>query len=96
MTFLTTKSKKNEGTANTVGQPPERQGKVDSFHGLLDSFYSLKIKKIPDGRVALHDWLGAIGWVFYLIWSEGAGQCGSGGPWQQLPRGSANPGTFIL
>ena len=77
-----------------MGQPPERPGKVDSFHGLLDSFYSLKIKKIPDGRVALHDWLGAIGWVFYLIWSDGAGQCRSGGPWQQLPWGSANPGDF--
>ena len=64
VTFLIKKRRKSEGTANAVGQPPERPGKVDSFHGLLDSFYSLKIKKIPDGRAALHDWLGAVGGYF--------------------------------
>ena len=51
--------------------PPDRPGRVDQilleqwvgskesqcFHGLIASFYSLKVNKIPAGMVALGDWL---------------------------------------
>ena len=46
------------GTASSVGQPPDSPGKVDSFHGLIANFYSLKTKKIPAGQLVLGDWLG--------------------------------------
>ena len=45
------------GTVSSVGRPPDRPGKVDSFHGLIVNFYSLKTKKIPAGRLVLGDWL---------------------------------------
>ena len=35
---------------------PEKPGRIDSFHGLIANFYSLKTKKIP-GRLASGDWL---------------------------------------
>ena len=47
-----------------LGTEQQQQANFDNF----------KTKKIPVGRVALGDWLGAIGWVFYLKCSEGAGQ----------------------
>ena len=42
-------------TASSGGRPPDRPGKVDSFHGLIANFYSLKTKKIPAGWVVLGD-----------------------------------------
>ena len=47
--------RRGEPTLRTLGQ---LKGRLDAFHGLLASFYSLKIKKTPAGRVALGDWLG--------------------------------------
>ena len=46
------------GLANTVGEPPDRLGEVDHFHGLIANFYSVKTKKIPAGSLVLSDWLG--------------------------------------
>ena len=43
---------------STVGQPPDRPGRVDSYCELIANFYSLKTKKISAGRLALDDWLG--------------------------------------
>ena len=37
---------------------PDRPRRVDSFHGLIANFYSLKTKKISAGRLALGDCLG--------------------------------------
>ena len=37
---------------------PDRPGRVGSFCGLIASFYSLKAKKTPAGRLALGAWLG--------------------------------------
>ena len=56
--FIKKKSRDNEGTASAAGQPPDRPGRVDSFHGLVANFYSLKTKKIPAGRLGLGDRLG--------------------------------------
>ena len=56
--LLRTKSRGNVGTESTVGQPPGRPGRINSFQKLTANFYSLKIKKIPPGRLALGDWLG--------------------------------------
>ena len=39
------------GTVSTAGQPADRLGKVNSFHGF-------KTKKIPAERLMLDDWLG--------------------------------------
>ena len=61
--------------ANLSGQPPERQGRGDTFHGLGANFDSLKTKKIPAGGVALGDWLG---WV-PLPHMGSASSMGSGG-----------------
>ena len=52
---LRTKRRDNEGTANEASRPPDKPGRVDSFHGLRVHFYSLKTKKIPAGRLALGD-----------------------------------------
>ena len=57
------------------GQPPERPGRGDTFHGLGANFGSLKTKKIPAGGVALGDWLG---WV-PLPHMGSASSLGSGG-----------------
>ena len=45
------------GTAGAVDQPPDRPGRADSFRDLVVTFFSLKTKKIPAGRLALGDWL---------------------------------------
>ena len=37
---------------------PDRPGRVGSFCGLIASFYSLKAKKTPAGRLVLGAWLG--------------------------------------
>ena len=70
VSLLRTKNRDNANTASTADHSSDRQGdptlrtlgqlkgRVDAFHGLLASFYSLKIKKTPSGRVALGDWLG--------------------------------------
>ena len=55
---LRVRSRDNEGVPNAVGQPPDRPGRVDSFHGLIANFYSFKTKSIPAERLALGDWLG--------------------------------------
>ena len=51
-------SRDNEGIANAAGQPPDKPGRIDAFHGLEANFYILKTKKMPAGRLALGDWLG--------------------------------------
>ena len=43
---------------STVGQPPDRPGRVYSYCELIANFYSLKTKKMFAGRLALDDWLG--------------------------------------
>ena len=67
VSLLRTKNRDNESTASTADHPSDRQreptlgqlkGRVDAFRELSASFYSLKIKKTPAGRVALGDWLG--------------------------------------
>ena len=58
VSLLRTKSRDKVGTESTVGLLPYRPGTVDSFHGFMVNFYSLKTKKIRAGRVALVDWLG--------------------------------------
>lgn len=50
MSVLRTKSR-DKGTLSTVGQPPNRPRRVDTFPGLAASSYSLKTKKIPGGRL---------------------------------------------
>ena len=76
--LLRTKSKDKVGTVSTVGRPPDRLGKADSFHGLIANFYSFKTKKIPAGRLVLGDWLG-----HYREWTS----IGSGHllEWASLP-----------
>ena len=46
--FIRTKSKDN---VSTVGQPPDRPGRVDRYCELIVNFYSLKTKKISAGRL---------------------------------------------
>ena len=58
VSLLRTKIRERVGPASTVGQPPDRPGKIDSFRGVIASFYSLKTKTIPAGRLVLADWLG--------------------------------------
>ena len=36
-----------------AGKPPGAAGRVNAFHGLVASFYSLKTKKTSSGRSAL-------------------------------------------
>ena len=55
---LRTKSRDSVGTVSTAGRPPVRPGKVDAFGGLVANVYSLKMKQIPAGMLALGDWLG--------------------------------------
>ena len=57
VSLLRTNSRDKVGTVSSVGRPPDRPGKVDSFHGLIANFYSLKTKKIPAGPLVLGDWL---------------------------------------
>ena len=45
------------GTVSAASRPPDRPGKVNAFHGLVDNFYSLKIIA---GRLALGDWVRAL------------------------------------
>ena len=52
------------GTESTVGLLPYRPGTVDSFHGFMVNFYSLKTKKIPARRLMLGDWFG-----FYRVFT---------------------------
>ena len=40
--LLRTKSRDNVGTVSTAGQPADRLGNVDSFHGLRANIYSFK------------------------------------------------------
>ena len=58
VSLLRTKRRDKVGTVSTVGLPPYRPGTVDSFHGFIANFYSLKTKKIPARRLMLGDWLG--------------------------------------
>ena len=58
VSLLRTKSRDNVGTASAAGRPPDRQGRADHFLWLVDSFYSLKTKNIPVGRMALGGSLG--------------------------------------
>ena len=56
--LLRAKSRDKMGPENTVGQPPDRPGEADHFHGLIANFYSVKTKKIQAGSLVLSDWLG--------------------------------------
>ena len=47
-----------EGTESSKDWPPDRPGRINSFCGLVASFYSLKANKIHAVRLALGDWLG--------------------------------------
>ena len=49
--LLRTKCTDKMGPASAVGQPPDRPGKADHFHGLIANFYSVKAKKIPAGNL---------------------------------------------
>ena len=49
--LLRTKSRDKVGTVSAAGQPADRLGKVNSFHGF-------KTKQIPAERLMLDDWLG--------------------------------------
>ena len=53
VSLLRTKIRERVSPASTFGQPPDRPGKIDSFRGLIASFYSLKTKTIPAGRLVL-------------------------------------------
>ena len=61
VSLLRAGSRDKEGTANSVGQSPDRPGKVESFHGLLANFYSLQVEQYVIGLVAT-GWL--LGWAF--------------------------------
>ena len=65
VSLLRTKSRYKVGIVSTVGQPPEGPGRADSFRGLVTNFYSLKIEKIPAGRLVLGDWSGR----YRVYWS---------------------------
>jgi len=56
--LLRIKSRDKVGTVSTVGQPPDRPRRIDSFSGLVANFNSLGTKKIPAGKLALGDWVG--------------------------------------
>ena len=58
MSLLRKKSRDKVDRVSTVGQPPDRPGRVDGDHEFIANFYSLKKKKIPAGRMTLGDWLG--------------------------------------
>ena len=58
VSLLRTKSRDKVGIVRIAGQPPDRPGRVDSFHGLVTNFYILKTKKILPGRLVLGDWSG--------------------------------------
>ena len=58
MSLLRTKIREKVSPVSTVGQPPDRLGKIDCFCVFIANFYSLKTKKIPAGRLVLGDWLG--------------------------------------
>ena len=58
VSLLRARSKDNKGATGTVCQPPDRPGKANRFCGLVANFYSPKAEKIPDGRLALGNWLG--------------------------------------
>ena len=64
VSLLKTKSRDKVGTVSTVGLPPYKPGRVDSFHGFIANFCSLKTKKIPARRFMLGDWLG-----FYRVFT---------------------------
>ena len=64
VSLLRTKSRENVGTVTAAGQPPDRPGKVNAFHG-LDNLYSFKIIA---GRLALGDWLGHYCLPWWLRW----------------------------
>ena len=55
MSLLRAKSRDKMGPANTVGQPPDRPGEADCFHGLIANFYSVKTEKIPARSLVLSD-----------------------------------------
>ena len=55
--LLRTRSRDNLGTESTVSRPLGRPGRINSFQKLIANFYSLKIKRILAGRLALGDWL---------------------------------------
>ena len=57
VSVLRTKNRDKVGTASAAGQPLDRPGRVKGFWELIANFYSLKIKKIPVGRLVLGDWL---------------------------------------
>ena len=84
------------GTVSSVGRPPDRPGKVDSFHGLIVNFYSLKTKKIPAGRLVLGDWLKRnrvfTEWASLLNWESGSLLVTIRGLWARLQRGSVSFG----
>ena len=66
MSLLRKKSRDKVDRVSTVGQPPDRPGRVDGDHEFIANFYSLKKKKIPAGRLTLGDWLGHYG-VFTAV-----------------------------
>ena len=94
VSLLRTKSRDNVGTENTVDWPPDRPGKVDSFHGLIVNFYSLRTKKIPAGRLVLGDWLKRnrvfTEWASLLNWESGSLLVTIRGLWARLQRGSVS------
>ena len=50
VSLLRIKSRDKVGTVSTVGRPPDRPRRADSFYGLIANSYGLKTKKIPAGR----------------------------------------------
>ena len=81
--------------AQWAGRPPDRPGKVDSFHELIANFITSrqkKKKKNPAGRLALGDW-GAIRgllleWASLTSLEFGSLLLMNRGFWQWLQRGS--------
>ena len=58
VSLLRTKSRDRVGPAHTVGQPPDRPGKADHFHGLIANVYSFRTKQILARSLVLSDWWG--------------------------------------
>ena len=75
VSLLRTKSRDKVGIVSIAGQPPDRPGRADSFHGSVANFYSLKTKKIlPEGWCSVTG-RGAIGclleWASLPNWKSG-------------------------
>ena len=84
------------GMGEPVGLPSMGSHRVghdwSDLAAAATNFYSLKIKKISAGRLALGDWLGCyrclLGWASLPTWESGSLLVMVGGFWQWLQRGS--------